>query len=318
MMRPLRNGMTLVELLIALVILAGMTTLVATSLSGAKERELTAKSIRQGEGLISALETVDGLSYLSDLGHLPGSLGELTALTRQQISATVQLDLGGGVISTTDELKTLPAFTTLTAPLIPTNAVSQLGWNDTASAFQATNGLAQVTLEAGWRGPYLREKVVIEDEVLTDPWGNPWEMTHSAGTITLTGRGRDQEADSETATHIDWQDRDRTFTTRPLKSNTVLLTVKVPDEETNPLTLHAFLYEPQLTIPTTVGAQPALAVGTRYFTASGSNTLTLTECLPGVRQLFVYAKSTGGTIYTASLVTFLIREGNTAVTVRLR
>ena len=63
-----KSGMTLVELLVVLVILASVAVSVAVSSSGMLERTRVDRTAAQGEVLRDALEAHDGLSIVSDLG----------------------------------------------------------------------------------------------------------------------------------------------------------------------------------------------------------------------------------------------------------
>ena len=65
------RGMTLVELLVVLVILAGLTAAVMTGAAATREKGRYEQTARDAEAMAEALARPDGLSLVSDLGFVP-------------------------------------------------------------------------------------------------------------------------------------------------------------------------------------------------------------------------------------------------------
>ena len=63
--------MTLVELLVVLVILAGLTAAVMTGAAATREKGRYEQTARDAEAMAEALARPDGLSLVSDLGFVP-------------------------------------------------------------------------------------------------------------------------------------------------------------------------------------------------------------------------------------------------------
>lgn len=158
--------MTLVELLVALVILAAVATSVAVSSANLLDRSRVEKTVRQGEAIAAALERSDGLSIVSDLGPVfdfasadptarnARNLARLNYLISDSAPSEVET-ADGEIISLSSVVKKAPRHKVLTTDLIPTNFPALVGRVVTAAQLAAlTNSLPSVSLGCGWRGPY--------------------------------------------------------------------------------------------------------------------------------------------------------------------
>lgn len=310
-----KSGLTLVELLVALTILAGLATMVAVSTVGAQDRENVARTIRQGTALRNALTASEGLSFSSDFGRVPASLSELKALLTREIPAQVQVEANGEILTST-ETKRLPLYTELTSPLVPTNQMDGLTTEvRTRAQAVATRVGGQLTLGAGWRGPYVTERFKLSDGAVLDPFGGAWNygVTNQLATLTSLGRDRAADADSSTA---DWPDADRSFEAT-VSASTLVLNATCPDAEET-LSLHVFDVTPRLTIPTRVGAAPTIILAGRYACATNGLSLRLEGLAPGLHAFFIYAQNAAGTAtWTQAPVTELVGTGNHALSLTL-
>lgn len=155
-------GFTLIELILSLTILAAVASIVLTTATELGERTRYEETERRGLMIQSAVVgTPDTPSRLAaDLGRFP--------MVIDAAGGRELAELYDAGIATNDAL----GYATRAIRLTPSAERFTFG---TAIDFNGTNnplGDAEVTLGAGWRGPYLTWRY----ERLTDNWGNPWEL----------------------------------------------------------------------------------------------------------------------------------------------
>ena len=295
------RGMTLVELLVVLVILAGLTAAVMTGAAATREKGRYEQTARDAEAIAQALARPDGLSLVSDLGFVPDNANGLCLLFGARLPhETVTEDPEHpGEMLTNVTVHDIPAWRLLESALIPETTTPQYTAAEVAAVAAITNRFAAVTLGAGWRGPYCEGKALDADEsdpnnpipFLRDGFGGLWEFDGTA----LISRGRDRLDDTllPDADAIDWRDRDRTFAVS-VPVPTLSLTVK-PEGDAAVQRLHVFVHQPALTLPTTVGAVPTVGLACRYYRFENADSVLLNEGLTvGERVVFVLAKTASG------------------------
>ena len=295
------RGMTLVELLVVLVILAGLTAAVMTGAAATREKGRYEQTARDAEAMAEALARPDGLSLVSDLGFVPDNANGLCLLFGARLPhETVTEDPEHpGEMLTNVTVHDIPAWRLLESALIPETTTPQYTAAEVAAVAAITNRFAAVTLGAGWRGPYCEGKALDADEsdpnnpipFLRDGFGGLWEFDGTA----LISRGRDRLDDTllPDADAIDWRDRDRTFAVS-VPVPTLSLTVK-PEGDAAVQRLHVFVHQPALTLPTTVGAVPTVGLACRYYRFENADSVLLNEGLTvGERVVFVLAKTASG------------------------
>ena len=330
-----KSGMTLVELLVVLVILASVAVSVAVSSSGMFERTRVDRTTAQGEALRDALEAHDGLSIVSDLGisyfcaiqtAMTNTVdGTDTALLnllfdyRHPREITVEVE---GAEPVTDTIikevaaYQTRAFTNTYATLlsgIVTNATLRTKMLD--KWFGGTAAAPQ--LGGGWRGPYCAAKVLDSDRILRDAFGGAWRfstnnVSRSAFAFSLMSLGRNRAEGG-----ADWPDEDRLIDVRS-PAETTLAVTGVPPDGAAAQSLHVFYFEPEVTF--TANAVLEEDVGLRAV-FRGSSTLSCAlgdtdlngeyAITPGSRLLFAVAvdSESGDKAYVAPPRMILVRPG---------
>lgn len=301
----MRKGLTLVELLVVLAILAAIATSVAVSSASAVDRGRVDRTIRQGETMREALEREDGLSLTSDLGQIfdvtttddasrnavnLSRLGYLWSPSNRYETAVEN----GANATPFSAFKELPRYRQLAFDFIPTNFTALTGVS-AAKAAALTNAMAKTcglssSLGAGWRGPYCRERNVMNaDFELRDGFGGLWECETSPTNFVLVSRGQDREADGVSA-NKSWQEEDRLFDVGVLKPATLVVSLK---EEPDDLSrLHVFIYEPHVEIASGASPLAALSVKTTWVAATNSPSLSATRGISvGERVVFAFAET---------------------------
>lgn len=212
--------MTLVELLVVLVILAGLATSVGMSASSMLDRSRGERALREGESMRDALTRPDGLGLALDIGRMidPSQPGELSLLATRNF----KLD-----VLRTDGLASGPldvdsAGMTVRAPLFRqydlaslarsvTNTVQGASFRSFTNALFAADGRhASMTIGAGWRGPYCTAaRQDGETGLLVDPFGGYWDFSAVDGMLCLSCYGQDRLSESDVyAETNDWRSAD--------------------------------------------------------------------------------------------------------------
>ena len=301
----MRKGLTLVELLVVLAILAAIATSVAVSSASAVDRGRVDKTIRQGEAMRDALEREDGLSLTSDLGQIfditttddasrnavnLSRLGYLWSPSNRYETAVENGDNATQI----SPFKELPRYRLLPFEFIPTNFASLAGIS-VAKIGALTNAMARTcglssSLGAGWRGPYCRERNVMNaDFELRDGFGGLWECETSPTNFVLVSRGQDREADG-TSANKSWQEEDRLFQVGVLEPAT--LVVSLAEEPDDLMRLHVFVYAPQVEIAPGASTLASLSVNTTWVAATNSPSLSTTRGISvGERVVFAFAET---------------------------
>ena len=238
MNHPPQRGMTLVELLVVLAIMAGLAVAIGTQASALRERARAERTAHDAEAMAEALRRADGLSLVSDLGRAPNTAEELCLLFGKAFVRNAPGTDGEGNPIVTTDIPSVPGFSLLSADLPPTLPATDTVPAYPAAALAAFGGFTArfggISLGAGWRGPYCEGAALASETaddaampVLRDGFGGPWEVQTDAtsGALTaLVSRGRDRRADTIAGgAHVAWQDRDRTF---PLNLPSTALTVR--------------------------------------------------------------------------------------------
>lgn len=315
----LGSGMTLVELLVVLAILAGLTAAVMTGAAATREKGRYDQTTRDAEAMAEALTRADGLSLISDLGLAPDSAEALCLLFGARLPAetvTPDPENPGETVASVAVLD-VPAWALRAAPLIP--AATTPAYSDAeiaaADAAAITNRFAAVTLGAGWRGPYCAGDALAADDsdpdnpipYVVDGFGGPWEFDGE----TLVSRGRDRMVDADPAS-IDWRDRDRTFAV-PAPAPTLSLTVEAEGDAAIQR-LHVFVHQPALTVG---AASASVGLACRYYRFENADSVLLSEGLTvGERAVFVLAETASGT-QSAPARRVLLRPGANSVNLNL-
>ena len=316
-----REGMTLVELLVVLVILASLAASVAVSTSGTVDRAKRDRTVRQGEAMRDALDRADGLSVVSDLGPIfdTDTLDEYDRSLRNsarlgylfcpsnRLEAALDDDTGPHHM---DAFKELQLYRTLTCPLLPTNAASLTGV-DATRLQSLTNGLGVVSLGCGWRGPYCRESVLDSDLTLRDGFGGIWECIASSTNCLLVSRGQDRTAD-DSVPPATWQDEDLVFEVRTRDATSLSVTIDESTLDATPLKkLHVFTYGPTFSIPTTAADETIpVTIATSYAYAVGQAAIEISSGLSiGSRMVFAFVEYADGKCLAARPQRVLLRPG---------
>lgn len=311
-----RRGMTLVELLVVLAILAGLTAAVMAGAAATREKARYDRTARDAAAMAEALTRADGLSLVSDLGLAPDSAEALCLLFGARLPAeTVTPDPenpGETVVSVA--VLDVPAWVLRAAPLIPAATEPQYAAAEVAAVAAITNRFAAVTLGAGWRGPYCAGDALAADDsdpdnpipFVVDGFGGPWEFDGE----TLVSRGRDRMDDAlrPDAAAVDWRDRDRTFAV-PAPAPTLSLTVEA-EGGAAVQRLHVFVHQPALTVGAT---SASVGLACRYYRFENADSVLLSEGLTvGERVVFALAETASGA-QSAPARRVLLRPGaNTA------
>ena len=315
--------MTLVELLVVLAILAGLTAAVMTGAAATREKGRYDQTTRDAEAMAEALSRPDGLSLVSDLGFVPADANALCLLFGARLPhETVTEDPAHpGEMLTNVAVHDIPAWRLLAAPLIP--AATDLAYNaaEIAAVAAITNRFDTVTLGAGWRGPYCTGNALDADATdpdnpipfLRDGFGGLWEFDGA----TLVSRGRDRMDDAlqPDAQAIDWRDRDRTFDVSA-PAPTLSLTVST-EGDAAVQRLHVFVHQPALTLPSTPATAPTVGLTCRYYRFENADSVLLSAGLTaGERVIFVLAETASGAM-AAPPRRVLLRPGANAVSLPL-
>lgn len=306
-----RRGMTLVELLVVLAILAGLAVAVGANVTAVRERERTGRTERDGRAMAAALRQADGLSFVSDLGRAPASAEELCLLFGNAFLREPPAEdaLGNPLPVASAAVAALPAYAVRTSDLPPGLASSATVPTYDAAELTSFAAFADrfpnVSLGAGWRGPYcegsaLDTEAASDDAgvavpILRDGFGGRWEAETDAASGLLTAlvsRGRDRTEDADGAA-VAWQDRDLTF---PVGAPGVSLAVRAKTSDGAAVTkLHVFVWQPEFTVPET--GNPTVALACRYYAAANADSLTAAEGLThGLRAVYVCASTAAGAL----------------------
>lgn len=330
-----KSGMTLVELLVVLVILASVAVSVAVSTSGMFERTRVDSTMAQGEAMRNALEAHDGLSIVSDLGI--GYLRAIQTAITNTVDGTdtallnllfdyrhpheIMLDVEGSEPITSTVEKEVAAYRTLTC----TNTYAALLSGIVTNATLRTRMLdrwfggiaAAPQLGGGWRGPYCTAKVLDSDRVIRDAFGGAWRFSTNAASrstfaFSLMSLGRDRAEGG-----ADWPDEDRPFGVRSAVDTTLAVTGVPPDGATAQ-SMHVFYFEPdvaftasavleeEVQLRAVVKSAVALSCSLGGDDINGEYAIT-----PGSRLLFAVAvdAESGDKAYVAPPRMILVRPG---------
>ncbi|MBR4258885.1 MAG: type II secretion system protein [Kiritimatiellae bacterium] len=317
-----KSGMTLVELLVVLAILASLAASVAVSSSGMMDRARAEETRRQGEAMRDALERADGLSVVSDLGPIfdvetaDESVRNARNLARLGFlfspSNRFEITVIGGAAQSA-AFKVVPPYSICECSLLPTNFAALAGIDPArASTFATvTNGLGNVALGCGWRGPYCRERVRDADGLLRDGFGGLWECAVTSTNCFLVSRGQDRAEDAVDAAKT-WQERDQTF---EVMAGGNLATLAVSLDESGVevgggiVNLRVFAYAPRLAIDDTADERAHVGVEAECRTFRNSPSAAMTGLSVGERVIFAVGEDAEGRFYAARPQRIVLRHG---------
>lgn len=320
----MKKGMTLVELLIVLVILASVAVSVAVSSSGMIDRARMEETRRQGEAMQSALERADGLSIVSDLGPLfdtetlddaerdAKNLARLGYLFCPSNFFEITVGEGAEVTHST-VFKVVPPYSLQECELLPTNFAAQAGIPaGLESRFASvTNGLGGVSLGCGWRGPYCRERVRDADGLMRDGFGGLWECAATSTNCLLISRGQDRAEDG-TSTTRNWKEQDQLFEVR---TGTGLVTLAVSLDENSMegdsaiSNIYVFAYAPKLTIDNTADDRASVGIDTVCRRFPNASSAIVDGLSMGERVFFVVGEDAESRFYAARPQRMILRPG---------
>ncbi|MEM7600108.1 MAG: prepilin-type N-terminal cleavage/methylation domain-containing protein [Verrucomicrobiota bacterium] len=147
-LKPHHAGLTLVELLIVLSILAVLSTVALRSVVGKFEDGNYDANISQLEEIQRAiLGEEEAAGFLGDIGRLPVAIGDSTSTNLEQLAELWDQNASG-----------LPSY-----------------------AINTPTGDSDVRLGTGWRGPYLN--LGINRSELTDGFANPFILYQADGSL---------------------------------------------------------------------------------------------------------------------------------------
>lgn len=206
-----RHGFTLVELLVALVIMASLVTVATVSVESTQLRARADKTSRMARAIADDLESADSLSFVSDFGRLPGNADEVKFLFSRTIINSSEVEQTAAAYQL--QPVTLPENAT---PPLPTGEGPYDGLIKDAFGTAALGTTPM--LGVGWRGPYSQAvQLRGSDGALIDGWGNLWDVEFESGKLdALRSRGRDGIVD--VVPMPDWQDKDIRW---PVRRNAV-------------------------------------------------------------------------------------------------
>ena len=317
-----KSGMTLVELLVVLAILASLAVSVAVSSSGMIDRARVDETRRQGEAMRDALERADGLSVVSDLGPIfdvetaDESVRDARNIARLGFlfSPSNRFEItGGGGAAQSAAFKVVPQYSIVECSLLPTNfaTLAEIAPARASKFAAVTNGLGNVALGCGWRGPYCRERVRDEDGVLRDGFGGLWECAVTSTNCFLVSRGQDRAEDAADAAKT-WQERDQTFEVMA-GGNLVTLAVSLDEGgvvgSSGIVNLYVFAYAPRLAIDDTADERAHVGVEAVCRAFRNSPSATMTGLSVGERVVFAVGEDADGRFYAARPQRVVLRQG---------
>ncbi len=329
-----KKGMTLVELLVALVILAAIATSVAVSTSGMTERANVERAVREAEGLRDALTRRDGLNLASDMGmnpndFTPGMLGLAATRTfrineQREAEGTLDADNPG-------DMRHAPIYreyALIDLKNSVTNHAAEIAvLNNLLSERQSvSNEWAGVKIGAGWRGPYCA--AVRQDEetrLVRDPFGGWWDakrLDDGSGSFGVVSYGGDclPMTDVNAQTN-DWRAADIVIPVCATNS-AVSLEVELALPENTTGNIRLYCISPRLD---TVGADSDFVCAMRgrlaYFelAASGETLTSVVSGELGTGVWAIFACVTGGANPIVSRIsTMHLYTGTNRVRMNLR
>ena len=342
-MRRRIHGMTLVELLVVLAILAGLATVAVINSAGLQERICADETVALGEEISEAWQRAEGRSFLSDFGELPNDIARLQLLFFREYPAEIKADAspdGPGFIASRGGNKILrkeaPLYGRRTSQLFPGLIYADARLPGIGAAeLTKLNRTFLINLPCGWRGPYCSAKLFAENGIFLDAFGHAWHLQwentddhkddkdvsleqkadkHYRTANRLVSRGADGSADAAVNGLHAWQDTDLIF---PLEPPHVSLTVtlEVPSG-VNITEAHVYMYYPEMSWPTKPADdknQPTLRIACRYFAEALAGSGVISQHLTaGTRAFFVWADTSDG-IYWLPPRYMTLQSGNNSL-----
>jgi hypothetical protein len=326
---------TLVELLIVLAILAGLLTATVVSVENLQTKHYADKNQTIGDQIIEALERNDGLSFVSDMGRLPGRdiIGMDAAKAKNELKYLFADNDGAG--SNAVLYNELDFYLPNIAPV---NADGDIHSQFDSSLFPAK---ATEKFSTGWRGTYCERQ-----EEIKDGWGNDWDVIFEKDFLTdppnsekfqgVKSLGRKHDDDS-IVTPEGWQEEDVPFKIQNnlLKTELNIQLFNVAGMARTFDKLRVIYYSPRATdnfisVPIRYtlfysndsGATWETSVTDEPHIVIGFDGATLSNLRVGKKKLYVYAEGDdggGGTAcYASNIITLNLKPGTNNLKVILQ
>ncbi len=332
MIKANRNGMTLVELLVVLVILASLAVTVSVSSSGMIDRARVEKARRQGESMRDALTREDGLNLACDMGRMPNPAqpGELALLVSRAFRGDVQhkngesgpLDADTAADGALQFAPNYRQYRMLDLKRSITNKVPEYAVLDNLMKHATVSNLwSAASVGGGWRGPYCTACSQDDDNwQLPDPFGGLWDFANDGDMMTLTCYGSDQLAETDPDADInDWRTADIHFPVCPT-NDTASLHVKwvLPGDMTSSTgAVFVCCLSPRLSTAHERDADGFCMMTPAAFASasglSGADGITVEGLSPGNWGVFVGIDSGKDGVYSAPIGVVPIQKGRKSV-----
>lgn len=334
MSRKLKKGMTLVELLVVLVILASLAVTVSVSSSGMIDRAHVEKARRQGDAMRSALTRDEGLNLACDMGRLPNPAqpGELALLASRVFRSDVQHREGdyGPLDKDTagdGNLRFAPLYRSYSMLELKNSITNNPAEYAQLTAFMGMASVSNLwrntSVGGGWRGPYCTAcPQDSENQQMTDPFGGLWDFAEDGSMRTIVSYGFDQLADTDAyAETNDWRAADLRFPVCPTNDTATLhVRLEWTEEVSSTGTVFVCCLAPRLNMDHETDSEGICKMTPAAFhcktAASGSDGVSIDGLSPGNWGVFV-GVTDGASRYSAPIRVVSLQFGQKTVQFKL-
>jgi prepilin-type N-terminal cleavage/methylation domain-containing protein len=164
-------GFTLIELILSLTILAAVASIVLTTVAEFGERTRYEETERRGETIQAAVTGTPGAPsrFAADMGRFPLVTDTREGRELAEIyRCPYDRDAGGTAFMDSSQFEKFRYTTRFFSLREPGHYV----FGGETAVPDPWPSAGEITLNAGWRGPYL----VWRHATLTDNWGRPWQL----------------------------------------------------------------------------------------------------------------------------------------------